>query len=56
MNGTAKTVRRGLTKEDWLRTGLELLADSDGVAPKVRQVAAELGVPVIPTIAVIAPG
>jgi len=43
-NGTGEPVGRRLTKQDWCQTGLDLLADSNGVAPKVRQVAAELGV------------
>lgn len=43
--GTGKAAAsRRLTREDWCQTGLDLLADSGGVAPKVRQVAAELGV------------
>jgi AcrR family transcriptional regulator len=43
-NGTGKVASRRLTKEDWCQSGLDLLAESRGVAPKVRQVASELGV------------
>ena len=43
-NGARRNSGQWLTRADWCHTALDLLADSGGVAPKVRRVAEELGI------------